>query len=184
MKIYTKKGDQGETSLFGGDRVQKNHPRIQAYGTIDTLNAHIGLIRDLTDNLSILNQLVQIQTYLFTIGSHLATPENKKSEYLPALDPQETLFLEEWIDGFEAELDPLKSFILPGGHTLVSHTHIARCICRNAERLVVEVKQSDMVDQNILDYLNRLSDYLFVLSRYFAKLVGAKEVKWEPRSNP
>ncbi len=181
MKIYTKKGDLGETSLFGGERVLKNHIRIDAYGTIDELNSYIGLIRDQDIHISIKAFLTHTQEVLFTVGSHLAASKASALKHLPKLNPDEIKNLEMNIDAMETELAPLTSFILPGGHTIVSYCHIARCVCRRAERYAVTLNEHESIETFIIQYLNRLSDYLFVLSRKVAKDLQVEEIKWIPK---
>jgi cob(I)alamin adenosyltransferase len=180
MKIYTKTGDKGQTSLFGGARLPKNHIRIEAYGTVDELNSYIGLVRDATDNEDVRNTLKEVQDRLFTIGSNLASDPSKEM-ITPDVFQADIEFLETEIDTMTAVLEPLRSFILPGGHTTVSFCHIARCVCRRTERLVVALAGNEKVDLIIIQYLNRLSDYLFTLGRLLAKDLGVEEVKWEAR---
>jgi cob(I)alamin adenosyltransferase len=181
MKIYTKTGDQGTTALFGGKRVSKADLRIDSYGTVDELNSYVGLLRDLDVNLKRKTFLVEIQDRLFTIGSILATdPANKKVK-IPALQEEDIQLLENEIDSMETGLIPMRVFVLPGGHTSVSFGHIARTVCRRAERLVVTLDQQEKVDALVIKYLNRLSDYLFVLCRKMANELGAEETPWKPR---
>jgi cob(I)alamin adenosyltransferase len=180
MKIYTKTGDKGQTSLFGGARLPKNHIRIEAYGTVDELNSYIGLVRDAADNEDVRNTLKEVQDRLFTIGSNLASDPSKEM-ITPDVFQADIEFLETEIDTMTAVLEPLRSFILPGGHTTVSFCHIARCVCRRTERLVVALAGNEKVDLIIIQYLNRLSDYLFTLGRLLAKDLGVEEVKWEAR---
>jgi cob(I)alamin adenosyltransferase len=181
MKIYTKTGDQGETSLIGGTRVPKYHSRIETYGTVDELNSWIGLIRDqMTDNTQVL-ELLYIQDRLFTIGSLLAADPEKSKMKLPALSIEDCEMLEKTMDRMDEKLEPLKSFVLPGGHPLVSQIHIARCVCRRTERLIVHLQKEAETDPIIAIYLNRLSDYLFMLSRLTAKNLNAVESPWTPR---
>ncbi len=182
MKIYTKKGDQGETSLIGGKRVPKNDIRIESYGTVDELNAWIGMLRDQpVDDQPLKDELIEIQDRLFTIGSLLAqSPEGTKME-LPRLAESDITFLEEAIDAMNETLPEMKSFVLPGGHTTVSSCHITRCVCRRAERLVVALHDETDDYKKIVQYLNRLSDYLFVLARKLTLKLGAKETPWKPR---
>ena len=183
FRIYTKTGDQGTTSLIGGTKVPKSHIRIESYGTVDELNSHIGLIKDLTADPTCNKILSEIQDRLFTIGSSLACdPEKETKLLIPDLKESDTVLLENEIDRMDAALPEMKSFILPGGHPTVSHIHIARCVCRRCERLCVQMKENDMfVDDKVVQYLNRLSDYLFVLSRYSAHLLGINEIPWKPR---
>ena len=178
MKIYTKKGDGGETSLIGGVRIRKSHIRIQAYGTVDELNSHIGLVRDLYEELHARDTLAYVQNLLFTIGSHLASHPEKARMELPPITENDITMLEQEMDRMNETLLPLTNFILPGGHSTVSHCHVARCVCRRAERLVVELAEVEPVEMIIIKYLNRLSDYLFVLAREIAKDLEAEEIKW------
>lgn len=181
MKIYTKKGDSGTTGLIGGTRLPKHHVRIESYGTVDELNSHIGLIRDLVSDESIISVLLEIQDRLFTIGSHLAADPEKSNMQLPELFASDVTFLEEAIDSMDETLEPMKFFVLPGGHPTVSHCHIARCVCRRAERLVAHLAETEPVEPLISAYMNRLSDYLFVLSRKLSNDLGAIESPWKPR---
>ena len=181
MKIYTKTGDQGETSLIGGTRVPKYHLRIEAYGTVDELNSWVGLIRDQIANENHVKQLLYIQDRLFTIGSLLAADPEKSKMKLPTLSEHDCQLLEQEMDTMDEQLDPLKSFILPGGHPLVSQIHITRCVCRRAERLIVHLQSEAKTDAVISIYLNRLSDYLFLLSRWTAKNLSVDESPWTPR---
>ena len=165
MKIYTKSGDQGETSLFGGERVKKHHLSIQAYGTVDELNSWIGLIKDNIENKEA-EILVKIQEELFTIGSYLATGDNEKMMvHLPKLEDGPISELEKSIDDMQEILPEMKNFILPGGHSISSYCHLARCVCRRAERLTIETAEIQKVNPIIIKYLNRLSDFLFVMAR-------------------
>lgn len=181
MKVYTKKGDKGTTQLIGGTRVPKSSLRIEAYGTVDELNSYVGLLRDQEIEAKHQERLLEIQDRLFTMGSLLAVDENGTKMQLPGLFDGDVENIENWIDDMEAGLEPMKSFILPGGHPSVSHTHIARCICRRAERIAVDLSNTTEVDPLLLCYLNRLSDYLFVLSRALTKELNAKEIPWVPR---
>lgn len=181
MKIYTKTGDQGETSLIGGTRVPKYHLRIEAYGTVDELNSWVGLIRDQIADENHVKQLLYIQDRLFTIGSLLAADPERSKMKLPTLSEADSQLLETEMDAMDEQLEPLKSFILPGGHPLVSQIHIARCVCRRAERLIVHLQNEAKTDPVISIYLNRLSDYLFLLSRWTAKNLNADESPWTPR---
>ena len=174
MKIYTKTGDLGTTSIIGGKRVLKCDSRVESYGTVDELNAHLGLLRDLSDN-DLKPVLLRIQRRLFDIQSLLAAEEPEKHAFLKAIPTDEVLFLEEEIDRMSSEVPPFKAFILAGGDPLVSQIHIARCVCRRAERRVVALSQVAKVQENLLGYLNRLSDYLFVLARYTAAHMGVTE---------
>ncbi|MCR9287391.1 MAG: cob(I)yrinic acid a,c-diamide adenosyltransferase [Bacteroidetes bacterium] len=180
FKIYTKTGDKGETGLFGGKRLPKSHIRIEAYGTVDELNSFIGIVRDGYDNEKARIILKEIQDRLFTIGSNLASDPSKNMN-VPDLVESDIELLESEMDRMDEELPPLKSFILPGGHTLVSHCHVARCVCRRAERVVVSLNSIENVESILIQYLNRLSDYLFVLARKIALDLGVQEVEWHPR---
>ena len=185
QKIYTKTGDEGKTSLIGGTKVPKSHIRINAYGTVDELNAFIGLLGDqLSDNHS-RNMLRVIQDRLFTIGSSLACDPDKETKLkIPDLKETDTLVLESEIDKMNTILPDMHSFILPGGHISVSTAHITRCVCRRAERLCVCMQEEKLfIDPKVIIYLNRLSDYLFVLARYTGHLMNAPEVPWKPRIN-
>ena len=184
FKIYTKTGDKGTTGLFGGARIPKHHIRIESYGTVDELNSYVGLLRDLSPDEPLREVLKEIQDRLFTIGSILATdPEKVGKVQTPDLHGHDVAYLEEKIDYMEQHVPPLRSFILPGGHPTVSHCHIARCVCRRAERLVVALNEIESVPPVVLQYLNRLSDYLFTTGRYLAVLLQAEEVPWTPRQN-
>ena len=182
-KIYTKTGDLGKTSLIGGTKVPKSHIRIDAYGTVDELNSFIGLVSDyFKDDIS-RTTLKEIQDRLFTIGSSLACdPEKEPKMKIPDLKETDITFLEREIDAMNEELPPMKSFILPGGHIAVSTAHVARCVCRRAERCCVNMQEHELfVEPVVIKYLNRLSDYLFVLSRYISYKLHIAEVKWQPR---
>ena len=180
MKIYTKKGDTGETSLIGGVRVKKSNVRIHAYGTVDELNSVVGLVRDSSTNAAIIDQILEIQDRLFVIGSQLASAPGSKMK-LPYISPEDIANLERYIDAMNEELPELKSFILPGGDLAVSYCHLARTVCRRAERWVIEVDESEKVDPIIIEYLNRLSDYFFMLSRKISLDNNANEIPWKPR---
>jgi cob(I)alamin adenosyltransferase len=182
-KIYTKTGDNGSTSLIGGTKVLKSHIRIEAYGTVDELNSHIGLCRDLITEEHSRSLLLEIQDRLFTIGASLACdPEKEPGLRIPDLKEPDISLLEKEIDVMNDRVPPMKSFVLPGGHLTVSQLHIARCVCRRAERCCVQLAvESPGEDPIIIKYLNRLSDYLFVLSRYAAVLLHAEEIKWRAR---
>jgi len=179
MKIYTKTGDQGMTSLFNGQRVGKNDLSIDSYGTLDELNSWMGLLREEKAIESQKSQVTAIQKELFEIGAILANPTKKEAQP-KAIDTAKTESLELAIDQMETELVPLTHFILPGGSPCISYCHLARTVSRRAERLVVALHEKQPLDQSVLEYLNRLSDYLFVLSRYAAKNSQIKEVKWLP----
>jgi len=181
MKIYTRTGDSGETSLLGGQRVKKSDIQIDSYGTVDELNSWIGLIRDqeIEDEYKV--QLIEIQDRLFTIGSLLASSVHGTKMKLPEINSSDIDFLESSIDEMNEKLPEMRSFVLPGGHSTVSYSHIARCVCRRAERLVVALKDVGFENEIVLKYLNRLSDYLFVLSRKLSQDLEAKEIPWKPR---
>ncbi len=183
MKVYTKKGDTGTTGLIGGTRLPKHHIRIESYGTVDELNSYIGLLRDLMNDENKSEVLIEIQDRLFTIGSHLAADPVKSKMTLPELFESDVTFLENQIDTMDETLPPMKFFVLPGGNAVVSHCHIARCICRRAERLIAHLNESETVEPLISAYMNRLSDYLFVLSRKLAHELHATETPWKPRTN-
>jgi cob(I)alamin adenosyltransferase len=189
LKIYTKTGDLGKTSLIGGTKVPKSHIRIETYGTVDELNSYIGLVNDhlyaaaLQLPLQGVGGLKEIQDRLFTIGSSLACdPDKEPLMKMPDLKESDITLLEKEIDAMNEALPPMKSFILPGGHIAVSTTHVARCICRRAERCCVNMQEQEIfVDPLVIKYLNRLSDHLFVLSRYIGHLLNAPEIPWKPR---
>ena len=188
MKIYTKTGDKGETSLFGGTRVKKYDLRIEAYGTVGELNSYLGLIRDQKIDSGTFDILIKIQNHLFTLGAMLATPANKETLkngkerlQIPKITDNDIKFLEDEIDQMNTKLDPMKNFILPGGLTVVSFCHIARCICRRAERITVELSENQLVDKHVLIYLNRLSDYLFVLARKLTSDNNVNEIPWKTK---
>jgi len=182
-KIYTKTGDKGTTSLIGGTKVPKSHLRIEAYGTIDELNSYIGLCKDLINDKSVNTILQETQDRLFTIGSSLACdPVKEPKMKIPDLKEEDVTLLEKEIDRMNDIIPAMKSFVLPGGHSTVSHLHIARCVCRRAERCCVRLELETLeIDHLILKYLNRLGDYLFVLARYTAHLLNAPEIPWKPR---
>jgi cob(I)alamin adenosyltransferase len=174
MKIYTKKGDKGQTGLIGGSRVSKNDLRINAYGTVDELNAHVGLLRDLVEGDELQLNLLEIQDRLFTAGSLLAVGEKGTKMKLPELHEENIQRLESWIDAMDKTLPEMKTFVLPGGHITVSTCHVARTVCRRAERLIVELSDQVEVAAVVVAYFNRLSDYLFTLSRKLSMDLGAK----------
>jgi len=187
MKIYTKTGDKGSTSLYGGTRVLKDNIRIEAYGTVDELNANIGLLRDQKTDESTSKSLLKIQNELFTLGAMLATPKEKEvlksgKERLniPKITKDSILYLENQIDEMNETLPEMKYFVLPGGHPTVSYCHIARCVCRRAERICVTLNELEEIDQHIIMYLNRLSDYLFVLARKLTYDNKVEEIPWIP----
>ena len=181
MKIYTKTGDEGQTSLFGGSRRHKDDLRIEAYGNTDELNASIGLLRDHLTDENVRQELFVVQHRLFDMGSRLAVDPSSNMK-VPSLGDDDVSFLEQAIDRMEENLPALRNFILPGGHPVVSMCHMARCICRRAERRVVSLSRVELVPPSILHYLNRLSDYLFVLSRKLGQDLNAEEVIWKPES--
>jgi cob(I)alamin adenosyltransferase len=188
MKIYTKTGDEGMTSLFGGTRVPKHHLRIESYGTLDELNSYIGLVRDQEIDIHYKNVLNEIQDRLFTLGAILATPPEKETLKngqarlsIDLISEEDCLFLENEIDSMDASLPQMTHFVLPGGHTTVSYCHIARCVCRRAERLATHLNEIEPLNGFVLKYLNRLSDYLFVLARKLTFDLKAEEIKWIPR---
>jgi cob(I)alamin adenosyltransferase len=181
MKIYTRTGDQGTTSLFGGKRVSKADLRIEAYGTIDEFNAWIGMLRDQPVNKDRGATLTAIQDRLFTIGSILATAPGNTKVKIPSLSAEDITFLEKEIDVMDSDLPPMRSFILPGGHASVSFGHLARTVCRRAERLVIALNGQEPIDPLVIQYLNRLSDYLFMLCRKMAMELNAPETPWNPK---
>ncbi|MBL7733046.1 MAG: cob(I)yrinic acid a,c-diamide adenosyltransferase [Chitinophagaceae bacterium] len=183
MKIYTKTGDRGTTSLIGGTKVPKSHLRIEAYGTVDELNSYTGLCKDLLTDEASVKMLQEIQDRLFTIGSSLACdPEKEPRLRIPDLKETDVQLLEKEMDRMNEAMPEMKNFILPGGHPTLSHIHIARCVCRRAERCCVRLDEGDAeVEGLIIKYLNRLSDYLFVLSRFTGHQQGIPEIPWKPR---
>jgi cob(I)alamin adenosyltransferase len=181
MKIYTKTGDAGTTSLFGGKRVSKADLRIDAYGTVDELNSFIGLVRDQEVNKKRNAVLIEIQDRLFTIGSVLATEPGNTKVKIPSLAEMDIKYLEEEIDIMEASLPPMKNFILPGGHQSVSYCHVARTVCRRCERLIIALHLVEAIDEMVIKYINRLSDYLFVLARKMTQELNVEESPWKPR---
>lgn len=182
MKIYTKTGDKGETSLIGGSRVEKSHIRIESYGTVDELNSWLGLLGSVLIQDPSHNRLIRIQNILFTIGSHLASDPVKSKMVLPEITGDQIKDLEDWMDEMEKDLPALSNFVLPGGHVHNAWAHIARCVCRRAERQVVSLNKLESVNPLIIQYLNRLSDFLFVLARYISKQEQVEEIPWITRS--
>lgn len=178
-KIYTKTGDKGTSSLLGGTRVPKYHIRLECYGTIDELNSHIGLIQDSIENESITSILARVQHTLFKIGSHLAN-ENPAERATPIFSEKDIKILEQAIDDFTEELPVLQNFILPGGHPIASYCHIARTVCRRAERAAVKLSEEVSFNQEVITYINRLSDFLFVLARKILKDFNKSEITWNP----
>lgn len=183
FKIYTKTGDAGKTSLIGGTKVYKSNIRIESYGTVDELNSYIGLCSDSLQDETTKATLKEIQDRLFTIGSSLACdPDKEPLMKIPDLKETDINFLEQEIDRMNEVLPPMKFFILPGGHTTISHLHVARCICRRAERVCVALQQEELfIEPLVIKYINRLSDYLFVLARYAGHLLNVAEIPWKPR---
>ena len=188
MKIYTKTGDNGTTALFGGTRVAKHHIRINSYGTIDELNSWLGLIRDQEIDSHVVEVLTTIQEKLFTVGAILATEPSKEllkngKERLniPKIETADISHIESEIDEMDKNLEPMTHFILPGGHTTVSYCHIARTVCRRAERMATLLHEQEPIDNDVLTYINRLSDYLFVLARKLSSDLKANEIKWIPK---
>lgn len=181
MKIYTKSGDKGLTSLIGGTRVPKHDLRIESYGTVDELNSYIGMIKDYNLNQHDKDTLSEIQDRLFTIGASLASDPDKSKMKIPDLHLSDVSLLEKQIDLMNETLPELRHFVLPGGTQVVSFCHIARCVCRRAERIVVHLSNESFVDEIVIVYLNRLSDYLFVLARKFCFDLGIPENQWNPR---
>ena len=186
MKIYTKTGDKGETSLYGGTRVSKAAARVESYGTLDELNAFIGLAKAEISDEKVLNQLQKIQFDLFTVGSEAATPTDKlilangKNRLDLMISEKEISELELWMDDLDAELEPLQFFILPSGGKAAASVHVCRTVCRRAERAMVHLNETEEVRPELIKYLNRLSDYLFILARYISKISGEKEDFWNP----
>ncbi len=183
MKIYTKTGDTGQTGLIGGRRVSKADLRIDTYGTVDELNSWIGLVRDQAVNEGRKGLLKEIQDRLFTVGAELATdPEKAPKQIMPAIVAADVTLLETSMDDMDSALPELRAFVLPGGHESVSFCHLARTVCRRAERLVITLNETSPVDPFVIQYLNRLSDYLFMLSRKMAQDLSVEEVEWKPRT--
>lgn len=182
MKIYTRTGDKGQTSLLGGTRVPKDHARIEAYGTIDELNSHLGMLRDLLNSHQ-LELIIGIQQKLFSIGSRLAAASEAEADRfkVPHVDEDDITALEHAMDTMDSELPEMRNFILPGGHVAVSQAHICRTVCRRAERLVVHLAAQEQLPEVIVRYLNRLSDLLFVLARWSGHTLHAPEIPWKPR---
>ena len=186
MKIYTKTGDKGETSLYGGTRVSKAAARVESYGTLDELNAFIGLAKAEISDEKVLSQLQKIQFDLFTVGSEAATPTDKlilangKNRLDLMISEEEISELEHWMDDLDGELEPLQFFILPSGGKAAASIHVCRTVCRRAERAMVYLNETEEVRPELIKYLNRLSDYLFILARYISKISGEKEEYWNP----
>lgn len=182
MKVYTKKGDDGTTSLLGGTRVPKHHLRIEAYGTVDELNSWLGLLKDQPATLPYSDFIQHIQDCLFTLGSTLASDPEASRMVLPQITEADVTALEQSIDEMETQLPLLKNFVLPGGHPANSTAHLARCVCRRAERLVVHLHAHSPLPVVHLHYLNRLSDWLFVFAREMTRLTRTQEITWRPRN--
>jgi cob(I)alamin adenosyltransferase len=182
MKIYTRTGDKGHTSLLGGTRVPKDHARIEAYGTIDELNSHLGMLRDLAPDRSAF--ITDIQEKLFSIGSRLASSSEAEADKfkVPHIEEEAISGLESAMDDMDRELPEMRNFILPGGHPAISQAHICRTVCRRAERLVVSIAEKEQLPEIIVRYLNRLSDLLFVLARHIGSKLGVPETPWRPKS--
>ena len=185
MKIYTRTGDKGDTSLFGGKRVSKDALRIETYGSVDELNSVLGVVRSLKPQKELDDVLGQLQDQLFVLGADLATPRNAKkskaAKKIPRIESSHSNQLERQIDAWERQLAPLRSFILPGGSPVAAQLHVARAVCRRAERLVVRLGKKETIGAEPVRYLNRLSDLLFVMARYANKLDGVKETEWRSR---
>jgi cob(I)alamin adenosyltransferase len=181
MKIYTKTGDKGTTSLFGGKRVSKAELRIDTYGTVDELNSWMGVVRDQSINVVRKEILVLIQDRLFVIGSMLATEPGNTKVKIPNLLQEDITILEKEIDSMENTLEPMRFFVLPGGHQSISFCHVARTVCRRAERLTIALHEQEPINELVIQYLNRLSDYLFVLSRKMTAELDAEETPWKPQ---
>ncbi|MBU1100605.1 MAG: cob(I)yrinic acid a,c-diamide adenosyltransferase [Bacteroidetes bacterium] len=182
MKIYTKTGDKGETSLFGGQRVSKDNLRIASYGTVDELNSILGIAASHLQGGEFKNLIMQLQNDLFNVGADLATPMDKTSGEIIRVDGEGITFLEETIDEWDAKVPALKNFVLPGGSTASSYLHFARTVCRRAEREVVKLSKEIDIGSEVIIYLNRLSDLLFVLARYANVESGTPDVEWQKQS--
>jgi len=178
MKIYTRGGDRGETSLFGGERVPKDHPRVECYGTLDELNSFIGVARGHCGGSIIDAELANVQSDLFEIGAHLAAPASARFR---GVSENRILELERVIDTMERLLEPLKNFILPGGSLAAAYLHVARTVCRRAERLVVAMHEAGELEASTIPYLNRLSDFLFVAARFANHSAGTPDIEWKSR---
>lgn len=181
MKIYTKTGDQGQTSLFAGGRVSKDHLRVEAYGTVDELNSVLGVVRSYGVPPQAETWLIQLQNNLFTVGSDLATPLDNTPDWLVRLTEQPVVQLEAAIDLMDTQLEPLKAFILPSGTPPAAMLHVARTVCRRAERITVALGHSEAINPAVLAYLNRLSDFLFTLARWINHQAGVAETTWTGR---
>lgn len=183
MKVYTRTGDQGQTSLFAGGRVYKHDLRVEAYGTVDELNAVVGVICSYALPDLAQTWLTQIQNDLFVIGSDLATPLDAKADWLKRIDATPAQQLESWIDTMDEQLAPLQTFILPGGTAAAAMTHVARTVCRRAERISVALQQEQAINADVIQYLNRLSDFLFTLARWLNHEAGVMETPWKGRAD-
>lgn len=181
MKIYTKTGDDGTTSLFSGGRVSKTHLRVEAYGTVDELNSVFGVVRAHHPHTRTDEWLARVQSQLFNLGADLATPINSKADWVVRMDADTVTWLEQAIDEMTAQLPELKNFILPGGSLVAANLHVARTVCRRAERIVVQLQEQEPVGDNVVNYLNRLSDFLFTLARWENMQAGNPEDKWSTR---
>ncbi|MGA9116108.1 MAG: cob(I)yrinic acid a,c-diamide adenosyltransferase [Bacteroidota bacterium] len=179
MRIYTRTGDRGDTSLFGGQRVPKDALRIEAYGTVDELNSMLGVVRSGSPDARVEAILETTQNTLFVLGADLATPLSAVPKGIRRIESRDVLRLEKAIDALEADLKPLRSFILPGGSPVASGLHLARTICRRAERVVVRLSRNEDIGEAIPVYLNRLSDLLFVLARWANNAAGVPETRWK-----
>ena len=182
MKIYTKTGDKGTTALFGGARVSKSHTRVESYGTVDELNSYVGLVRDQEVNRERAGILEDIQDKLLVIGAILGTEPGNTKVKIPSLHPENIKLLEDEMDKMDEQLPVMKNFVLPGGHQSVSFCHITRCVCRRAERLVIRLNEVEPVDPLVIQYLNRLSDYFFVLARKMVQELEVEETPWLPQA--
>ncbi len=182
MKIYTRTGDKGSTGLLGGTRVPKDHLRIEAYGTVDELNSHLGLLRDQAPA-HLQPRLVALQETLFAIGSRLASQSDAEADrfQVPPVEEADVAAMEAWMDAMDADLPPMRHFILPGGHPTVSQAHICRTVCRRAERRVVQLSAQEPVPEILVRFLNRLSDLFFVLARHLGRELNVPETPWQPR---
>lgn len=186
LKIYTKTGDRGETGLFGGMRVAKDDARVEAYGDVDELNSVLGMALAASDDAEMVAGLRLVQADLFTLGARLATPAaadgGRENPWIPRLDPGRVAEMEAWIDRAEEELEPLKSFVLPGGSPAAAALHLARTVCRRAERRVVSLARTATIEEGVIVYLNRLSDLLFTLARLANRRAGVEDVPWVPNA--
>ena len=185
-KLYTRQGDRGQTSLFGGARVPKDHPRVDAYGQLDELSAALGLLIVALPADELRDQLQQVQNDLFDVGAELATPPESRLEYKlpPGVEEADWRRLERLLDAYDAQVPPLRAFVLPGGHETAARAHLARTVCRRAERAVVRLAHEEEVRADVITYLNRLSDFLFVVARLLNVRAGVPEVEWQKRERP